>query len=88
MGNTVLTPGQRRTLAAREAYRAKFAATPEQQREHYAELARRRAGRTDLTPDETAALVAAYDLLRPIAERARRKLATGSPKGEEASGDA
>ncbi|MCM8750633.1 hypothetical protein NET02_15930 [Thermomicrobiaceae bacterium CFH 74404] len=89
MGDTTLTPNQRRTLAARQAYRRKYAATPEQQREHYAELARRRAGRIDLTPEETAALVAVYDLLRPIAERARRKLAAaGSPSGEEGSGDA
>lgn len=82
MGDTVLTPNQRRTLAAREAYRRKYAADPEQAREHYANLARRRAGRIDLTPEEAQALLAAYDVLRGAVERARKKLATGEGAGD------
>ena len=83
MGAHNLTPNQRRTLAAREAYRRKYAATPEQAREHFAELALKRAGRVDLTPEEAQALLAAYDILRGAAERARKKLAATRDEPEE-----
>jgi hypothetical protein len=66
-----LTPAQRRTLPARQALAAQFA-SPEAKTEYYQELARRsHERRLVLSGDEAAALLAAYTLLRQIAERAR-----------------
>lgn len=89
MGDFDLTPEQRRTLAAREAFQRKYAATPEQARAHFAQLARRKAGGIQLTADETAALLEAYSLLSRAAARARRKLtAAGAPAGLEGNNNA
>ena len=67
-----LTLGQRRTLAARQAFAAKFE-TPEQKSEHYRQLARRsNDGRIVLSGDEAAALGDAYALLAKIVARNRQ----------------
>ena len=80
--------GRRRTAKARATFLASLP-DGEGRRAHFAELARRKTGRLELSADEAAALVAAFDVLRPAIERARRKLtAAGSPTGEEGSGDA
>ena len=66
-----LSPGQRRTLAAREAFASKFE-TSEQSIKHYRDMAEKaNAGRVVLSGDEASALVDAYALLGRIAERAR-----------------
>ena len=67
-----LTPGQRRTLRAREALAAKFS-TPEEKSAYYRELARRsNDGRVVLSGDEAAALGDAYALLGRIVARNRQ----------------
>jgi len=82
MGDAVLTPtGRDRTRAAREAYRAKYASSAEQASAHFAELARRRRGRLDLTPEETMALLQAVEILQRAAQRAREKTAQRATEG-------
>ncbi len=70
-----LTPQQRRTLKARETLAAKFA-TPEEKSAHYRELAEREATRRRggivLSAEEASALAHAYDIMRSVAERARK----------------
>ena len=74
-----LTPAQRRTLPGRQAHAAKFASTAEKT-EYFRDLARRsHERRVVLSGDEAAAVLAAYTLLRSIAERAHRS--TDSPRG-------
>jgi hypothetical protein len=78
-----LTPAQRRTLPARQALEAKFTSTAEKA-EYFRELARRsHERRLILSGDEVAAVLAAYALLRRIAERAQSP--TNSPGGQQAS---
>jgi hypothetical protein len=65
----VLSPAQRRTLPAREAFARKFS-SPEARSEHFRALAEKaNAGRVVLSGDEAAALSAAYRLLSTIADR-------------------
>jgi hypothetical protein len=65
-----LTPGQRRTMRAREALAAKFA-TPEAKSDHYRRIgAFGNEGRLVLSGDEAAALANAYHLLGAIARKA------------------
>ena len=65
----VLSPAQRRTLPAREAFARKFS-SPEAKSKHYREIGERgNAGRVVLRAEEAAALRNAYALLRTIAER-------------------
>lgn len=65
----VLSPAQRRTLPAREAFARKFP-TPEAKSEHFqAMAAKANAGRVVLRADEAVALRDAYQLLRSIADR-------------------
>ena len=78
-----LTPAQRRTLPARQALEAKFASTAEKS-EYFRGLARRSHGRRlVLSGDEAAGLLAAYALLRSIAERVQ--FPTDSPNDQQAS---
>jgi hypothetical protein len=66
-----LTPAQRRTLPARQALAGKFA-SPEEKTAYFRNLAQRsHERRLVLSGDDAAALLAAYTLLRQIAERAR-----------------
>ncbi len=59
----ILSPAQRRTLPAREAFAQKFP-TPEAKSEHFRALAEKaNAGRVVLSGDEAAALRDAYRLL-------------------------
>jgi hypothetical protein len=70
----VLSPAQRQTLPAREAFARKFPG-PEAKSEHFRAIGERgNAGRVVLSGDEAVALVDAYQLLSRIAERARMKL--------------
>lgn len=62
---------QERTRAARAAFNAKFS-TPEEKSRHFADLARKRAGRIELSAEEAQALTNVYDILRRVAERTRR----------------
>jgi hypothetical protein len=72
-----LTPAQRRTLPARQALEAKFSST-EEKTEYYRDLARRsHERRLVLSGDDATAVLAAYSLLRQIAERAQST--TGPP---------
>ncbi len=65
----VLSPGGRRTQAAREAFARKFP-TPEARSEFYRQIGERgNAGRVVLRAEEAAALRDAYRLLRTIADR-------------------
>jgi hypothetical protein len=65
----VLSPGVRRTQAAREAFAHKFP-TPEARSEFYRRIGERgNAGRVVLRADEAAALRNAYALLAKIADR-------------------
>jgi hypothetical protein len=65
----VLSPAQRRTLPAREAFARKFP-SPEAKSEHFRAMAERaNAGRIVLSGDEASALRDAYRLLRTIADR-------------------
>ncbi len=65
----VLSPAQRRTLPAREAFARKFP-SPEAKSEHFRAMAERaNAGRVVLSGDEATALRDAYRLLRTIADR-------------------
>jgi hypothetical protein len=76
-----LTPAQRRTLPARQALTAKFASTAEKT-EYFRDLARRsHERRLVLSGDEAEAVVAAYTLLRQIAERAQST--TGPPSNAQ-----
>ncbi len=64
-----LTPGQRRTFAAREALARKFS-SPEEKQQFYREVGERgNAGRAVLRADDAAALRQAYALLSEIVER-------------------
>ena len=75
MESTELTPGQRRTLKARQAFAAKFSSTEEKKR-YYQDLARKAAERRRqglvLSPEEALAIAQAYELLRLAAERVRK----------------
>jgi hypothetical protein len=65
----LLSPAQRRTEAARQAFAAKFR-TPEEQREYFRSLGRRSAaGRVVLSASDAATLADAYRLLGTIFER-------------------
>jgi hypothetical protein len=65
----VLSPAQRRTVAAREAFAAKFP-SPEAKSEHFRAMAERaHAGRVVLRAEDAAALSEAYRLLAKIADR-------------------
>jgi hypothetical protein len=65
----VLSPGGRRTQAAREAFARKFP-TPEARSEFYRQIGERgNAGRLVLRAEEAAALRGAYQLLAKIADR-------------------
>jgi hypothetical protein len=64
-----LTPGQRKTAAARKALAQKFP-SPEEKSEHYRAMAQKaNAGRVVLRAEEAVALRDAYTLLRTIANR-------------------
>ncbi len=64
-----LTPGQRRTASAREAFARKFP-TQEAKSEHYRAMAvKANAGHVVLSGDEAEALRDAYRLLAGIAAR-------------------
>jgi hypothetical protein len=72
-----LTPAQRRTLPARQALAGKFA-SPEEKTAYFRNLAQRsHERRLVLSGDDAAVLLAAYTLLRQIAERAQST--TGPP---------
>ncbi len=75
MSDEVLTPQQRRTLKAREALAATFPTT-EAKAEYYRDLAEREAARRRggivLSAEEASALAHAFDLIRSVAERARK----------------
>lgn len=60
-----------RTRKAREAFNSRFSSEQEKS-EHFAELARKRQGSVVLSADEAEALSGAYDVLRRVAERARK----------------
>jgi hypothetical protein len=65
----VLSPAQRRTLPAREAFERKFP-SPEAKSEHFRAMAERaNAGRVVLSGNEATALRDAYRLPRTIADR-------------------
>ncbi len=65
----VLSPAQRRTLPAREAFARKFP-SPEAKSEHFRAMAERaNAGRVVLSGEQARALQDAYRLLRTIADR-------------------
>jgi len=66
-----LTPAQRRTQLARQAFDAKFD-SPEAKSEYFRDLAQRsHERRLTLSGDEAAAIAAAYALLSQIAARAQ-----------------
>ena len=81
-----LTPAQRRTLPARQALAAKFASTAEKT-EYFRELAQRsHERRLVLSGDDAAALLAAYTLLRQIAERDQATTGPPSNPHDDATG--
>jgi hypothetical protein len=79
----ILSPAQRRTLSARQAFAAKFS-SPEEQSAHFRSLARRsHERRLTLSGDEAAALLHFHGLLGSIVDRTQLA-EEARPAGKEA----
>jgi hypothetical protein len=67
-----LTPAQRRTLAARQAFSAQFA-SDEERSAHYRRMAvRSNAARVVLNREEARAFLEAFAVMQVVADRAQR----------------